>query len=116
MFEHILPMDGSAFIKEMYRVLKPGGQLWVTEMDFESEAYAKLRANPMLFSLVRSTEPYLDEYADYQPSLPADLVARRRGPVLARDAVGEDLAGLAAIDDPIAVEVRFVERLTQLVL
>ena len=23
MFEHILPMDGSAFIKEMYRVLKP---------------------------------------------------------------------------------------------
>ena len=25
MFEHILPMDGSTFLKEMYRVLKPGG-------------------------------------------------------------------------------------------
>ena len=25
MFEHILPMDGSSFIKEMYRILKPGG-------------------------------------------------------------------------------------------
>ena len=40
-------------------------------------AFAKLRANPLLFSLIRSTEPYLDVYADYQTSggLPADLAA-----------------------------------------
>ena len=47
---------------------------------------------------------------------PTRLATRRRGPVLARDAVGEDLAGLAAIDHPVAVEVRSVEGLTQLVL
>ena len=72
---HELPPSATrAVCAEALRVLKPGGQLWVTEMDFESEAYAKLAPTTMLFSLVRSTEPYLDEYADYQPSLPADLV------------------------------------------
>ena len=56
------------------RILRPGGELWVTEMDFETPAFAKLRANPLLFSLIRSTEPYLDLYADYQPNLAGDLV------------------------------------------
>jgi len=35
MFEHILPMDGSAFLREMYRILKPGGVLRVTTPDLE---------------------------------------------------------------------------------
>ena len=58
---------------EALRLLRPGGQLWVTEMDFETAAFVKLRANPLLFSLIRSTEPYLDVYADYMPTLPAEL-------------------------------------------
>jgi hypothetical protein len=28
--------------------------------------FRELRGNPLLFSLIRATEPYLDEYADYQ--------------------------------------------------
>lgn len=35
MFEHILPMDGSMFLKEMYRILKPGGVLRITTPDLE---------------------------------------------------------------------------------
>lgn len=51
-------------VREAYRVLKAGGQLWVTEMDFETEGFSKLRASPA-FVFVRSTEPYLDVYADF---------------------------------------------------
>mmetsp|Transcript_30681 Transcript_30681/g.72416 ORF Transcript_30681/g.72416 Transcript_30681/m.72416 type:complete len:396 (-) Transcript_30681:7-1194(-) len=58
---------------EALRLLRPGGQLWITEMDFQTPAFMKLRANPLLFSLLRSTEPYLDVYADYMPTLPAEL-------------------------------------------
>lgn len=52
-------------IREAYRILKPNGQLWFCEMDFETPAYAAQRANPLLFSLIRATEPYLDDYADH---------------------------------------------------
>jgi len=50
--------------KEALRVLKPGGQIFVSEMDFDSPAYAAQRENALLFSLLRSTEPYLDDYAE----------------------------------------------------
>ena len=33
-------------------------------MDFKSTAYKAQRENALLFSLLRATEPYLDEYAD----------------------------------------------------
>jgi ubiquinone/menaquinone biosynthesis C-methylase UbiE len=56
-------------ILEAHRILKPGGQLWISEMDFESPAYKAQRENAMLFSLLRATEPYLDEYADGMPKL-----------------------------------------------
>lgn len=56
-------------IQEAHRILKPGGQLWFCEMDFQAPAYAQQRANPILFSLIRSTEPFLDEYADGQSQL-----------------------------------------------
>ena len=67
---HEVPEEtASAIIDEALRVLKPGGQLWVCEMDFESPGYAAQRANALLFSLIRSTEPYLDIYAESIPSL-----------------------------------------------
>jgi len=67
---HELPPEATREIAaECFRILKPGtGQLWVTEMDFGTEGFRKLRSNPVLFSLIRSTEPYLDVYADYQTS------------------------------------------------
>ena len=62
---HELPIAASiALCEEALRILKPGGQLWLTEMDFDSPAFAAQRSNPLLFSLIRSTEPFLDEYAD----------------------------------------------------
>jgi len=62
---HELPPDAARdIIDEAFRLLKPNGQLWICEMDFEAPAYAAQRANPLLFSLIRSTEPYLDDYAE----------------------------------------------------
>ena len=62
---HELPISASiSLCEEALRILKPGGQLWLTEMDFDSPAFAAQRSNPLLFSLIRSTEPFLDEYAD----------------------------------------------------
>ena len=62
---HELPADAARdIVDEALRLLKPNGQLWICEMDFESPALAEQRANAMLFSLIRSTEPYLDDYAD----------------------------------------------------
>jgi len=62
---HELPPNAARdLIDEAFRLLKPKGQLWICEMDFEAPAYAAQRANPLLFSLIRSTEPYLDDYAE----------------------------------------------------
>jgi ubiquinone/menaquinone biosynthesis C-methylase UbiE len=67
---HELPLDAAKeVVLEAYRILQPGGQLWISEMDFESPAYKAQRENAMLFSLLRATEPYLDEYADGMPAL-----------------------------------------------
>ena len=62
---HELPVSAAKdVVNEAFRILQPGGQMWISEMDFESPAYAAQRENAMLFSLLRATEPYLDEYAD----------------------------------------------------
>jgi ubiquinone/menaquinone biosynthesis C-methylase UbiE len=67
---HELPPEVARdVVDESIRLLKPRGQLWICEMDFESPAYAAQRANPLLFSLIRSTEPFLDEYAESISSL-----------------------------------------------
>ena len=65
---HELPVQVACdIIKEAHRILRTdGGQLWISEMDFESPAYKAQRNNPFLFSLVRATEPFLDEYASGQ--------------------------------------------------
>jgi ubiquinone/menaquinone biosynthesis C-methylase UbiE len=61
---HELPPDAArSVVDEAFRILNQDGQLWICEMDFEAPAYAAQRANALLFSLLRSTEPYLDEYA-----------------------------------------------------
>ena len=74
---HELPIEVSKRIMdEADRILKPGGQLWVGEMDFESPGYSTQRANPLLFSLVRATEPYLDVYAEGQTSLFEHIAAK----------------------------------------
>lgn len=63
---HELPHEITlSIIREAHRILKDGGQLWFCEMDFEAPAYAAQRDNPLLFALIRATEPYLDEYADH---------------------------------------------------
>ena len=62
---HELPLYAAKeVVLEAHRILKQGGQLWISEMDFESQAYKAQRENAALFSLLRATEPYLDEYAD----------------------------------------------------
>eukprot|EP00984_Skeletonema_dohrnii_P036585 scaffold37712_cov167-Skeletonema_dohrnii-CCMP3373.AAC.2 len=62
---HELPTSvAKQVVSEAYRILQPGGQLWISEMDFESTAYKAQRENALLFSLLRATEPYLDDYAD----------------------------------------------------
>ena len=81
------------------RILRPGGALWITEMDFETPAFAKLRANPLLFSLIRSTEPYLDAYAEYQPALAAELAAMGFSTVRLAAATGRHFALLAVKGD-----------------
>jgi len=72
---HELPINATlAILREAHRILKPStGQLWFCEMDFETPGYAAQRANPLLFSLIRSTEPYLDEYADHANDIRAEL-------------------------------------------
>jgi len=62
---HELPIEATCDIcQEALRILKPGGQLFISEMDYDSPAFAAQRENALLFSLIRSTEPYLDVYAD----------------------------------------------------
>lgn len=99
---HELPPEATLeIVEEAHRLLKPGGQIWITEMDFETPAFAKLRANPVLFSLIRATEPYLDVYADFQPQLPQELSARGFSPVRLAAATGRHFALVAtkASDD-----------------
>ena len=93
---HELPPSATREIAaEALRVLKPGGQLWLCEMDFATEGFSKLRANPLLFALIRATEPYLDVYADYQPTLPHDLAAMGFDEVRLTAATGRHFAMVA---------------------
>ena len=60
MFEHILPMDGSTFLREMYRILRPGGVLRVTTPDLEKYLSGYVH---------RKTDPFLQEHAARFPPM-----------------------------------------------
>jgi ubiquinone/menaquinone biosynthesis C-methylase UbiE len=58
---HELPQKAAREIfREARRLLRPGGYLTIMEMNPKSEAYAKMP--PYILTLLKSTEPYLDEY------------------------------------------------------
>lgn len=71
---HELPQQAAlGILAEAFRILKPGGTLVITEMDPSAPGYVKLQATPWLFAVLRSTEPYLDEYFALAPQLPEVL-------------------------------------------
>lgn len=58
---HELPQTAAqAIIQEAHRLLRPGGHLAIMDMNPNSEALQKMPA--FVFTLLKSTEPYLDEY------------------------------------------------------
>jgi ubiquinone/menaquinone biosynthesis C-methylase UbiE len=67
---HELPEEATInILKEAYRILKPNGVLAIMEMDPETPGYTKLRSNIWLYPILRSTEPYLDEYFRLAPNI-----------------------------------------------
>jgi ubiquinone/menaquinone biosynthesis C-methylase UbiE len=58
---HELPQTATKQIfREARRLLRPGGYLTIMDMNPKSEVYAKMP--PYILTLLKSTEPYLDEY------------------------------------------------------
>ncbi|MCA1994138.1 MAG: class I SAM-dependent methyltransferase [Coleofasciculus sp. S288] len=58
---HELPQKAAKEIfREARRLLRPGGYLTIMDMNPKSEIYAKMP--PYILTLLKSTEPYLDEY------------------------------------------------------
>ncbi|MGB3203208.1 MAG: class I SAM-dependent methyltransferase [Nodosilinea sp.] len=58
---HELPQSAArAMIQEARRLLRPGGHLAIMDMNPRSEVMQKLP--PFVFTLLKSTEPYLDDY------------------------------------------------------
>jgi ubiquinone/menaquinone biosynthesis C-methylase UbiE len=64
---HELPQQASRQIfQEARRLLRPGGHLAIMDMNPKSEAFAKMP--PYIFTLLKSTEPYMDEYFTFDIS------------------------------------------------
>jgi ubiquinone/menaquinone biosynthesis C-methylase UbiE len=58
---HELPQSAAiAILREARRLLRPGGHLAIMDMNPRSEVYVKMP--PYVLTLLKSTEPYLDEY------------------------------------------------------
>ena len=68
---HELPSDASDdILKELYRITAPGGVIAITDNNPQSKVIQNLP--PVLFTLMKSTEPWSDEYYVY------DIEARLR--------------------------------------
>lgn len=58
---HELPQNPTKeILKEVKRLLRPGGYFTMMDMNPQSEIYGKMP--PYILTLLKSTEPYLDEY------------------------------------------------------
>lgn len=58
---HELPQSAAqAILQEARRLLRPGGYLGIMDMNPHSEIYARMP--PYILTLLKSTEPYLDQY------------------------------------------------------
>ncbi|MBE9079467.1 class I SAM-dependent methyltransferase [Romeria aff. gracilis LEGE 07310] len=58
---HELPQSAAkAILREARRLLRPGGHMAIMDMNPQSEVYATMP--PFVLALLKSTEPYLDEY------------------------------------------------------
>lgn len=58
---HELPQTAAiAILQEARRLVRPGGYLSIMDMNPKSEVYAKMP--PYILTLLKSTEPYLDQY------------------------------------------------------
>ncbi len=69
---HELPQSAAReILTEIRRLLRPNGYLTIMDMNPQSEVYRKMP--PYILTLLKSTEPYLDEYFtfDLEQELPA---------------------------------------------
>jgi len=58
---HELPEEAAiAILREVHRLLRPGGYFAMMDMNPQSPVYAQMK--PFILTLLKSTEPYLDEY------------------------------------------------------
>ncbi|QZZ19720.1 class I SAM-dependent methyltransferase [Leptothermofonsia sichuanensis E412] len=58
---HELPQDAAVkVLQEAHRLLRPGGYFAMMDMNPQSEIYARMP--PYILTLLKSTEPYLDQY------------------------------------------------------
>ncbi|KAG5180356.1 S-adenosyl-L-methionine-dependent methyltransferase [Tribonema minus] len=71
---HELP-DGARrdIFAQALRVLKPGGALCMLDMDPEGPDSRRVRSNVVAYSILKSTEPYLDQYFAAAPALRQEL-------------------------------------------
>jgi ubiquinone/menaquinone biosynthesis C-methylase UbiE len=60
LFHELPQFAAKAILQEARRLLRPGGHLAIMDMNPNSEIYAKMP--PYILTLLKSTEPYLDQY------------------------------------------------------